>query len=195
MGELVRGNVVDHRERCLHQPPVEADVATPGAAAPLRLRVGERKAAGGAPQPPRKACEPPAEEPFRPVVEPGAHQRADLGIERRMDTQGVALALDVNEQRSPNVEDERASKVAHFGQRLGEPLRCARLDAGPGAMQPVVLLPHIAFDFGAGGPARCVDAHFAWGDGQAQGAAAARAAQLIRDAGAADLQDAAISVR
>jgi len=36
-----------------------------------------------------------------------------------------------------------------------------------------VLLPHIAFDFGTRRPARRVDAHFAGGDRQSQGAAAA----------------------
>src|SRR4030065_2376036 len=45
--KFVRGNVIDQRERRLYQPPVEADMAAPGAAAPLRLRVGQGETAGG----------------------------------------------------------------------------------------------------------------------------------------------------
>ena len=59
MGELVRSHIIDQRERRLHQAPVKPDMATLGTAAPLRLRVGKRKTAGGTPQSLRDTREPP----------------------------------------------------------------------------------------------------------------------------------------
>ena len=194
MRKFVCGNVVDQRERRLHQPPVEADMAAPGAAAPLRLRVGQGEAAGCAPQPAGDARQPPGQQADGLAVQPAADQCADIGVERGMHAQAAAVALDVDEQGGPNVERERAPEIAHFGRGFAARLRRTRLQAGPRAVQPVVLLPHIAFDFGARGPARRVDAHFARRDGQAQRAAAVRAPQLVRNGGVADLQDAAIGV-
>src|SRR5215470_4833650 len=44
MREFMRGDVVDHRQREMHEPPVEADLAIRGATAPARGGRGQRKA-------------------------------------------------------------------------------------------------------------------------------------------------------
>jgi len=98
VGEFVCGNVIDERERRLHQPPVEADVPAPGAAAPLRLRVGQGKARGGSTQAAGNAREPPGQQTDGLVVQPAADQCADVGVKRGVHAEAVAVAPDVDEQ-------------------------------------------------------------------------------------------------
>ena len=91
VGKLVRGDVVDERERRLHQAPVEANVAAPGAAPPLGLRVGQREAAGRASQPAGDACKPPGQQALCTREQPAPHQFPGIRIQRRINTQGIAV--------------------------------------------------------------------------------------------------------
>ncbi len=91
VGEFMRSDVVDERERRLHQPPVETDMAAPGAAAPLRLRVGQGKTAGCAAQLACDAREPPGQQTFGAGQQPGAHQFIGIRIQRRIDAQRIAM--------------------------------------------------------------------------------------------------------
>src|SRR5574340_728711 len=140
VGELVGGDIIDEGKRRLHQPPVEADMAAPGAAAPLGLGIGKRKAAGCAPQFTGDARQSPGQQAFGAGEQPGADQRTRIAPRRSINTQDAAVALHPTEQGCVDVEPECAPKIVHLADRRRIRLRCARLQAGPGAMQPVVLL-------------------------------------------------------
>ncbi len=194
MGQFMRRNIINQRERCLYQPPVETNMPAPGATSPLGLRIGQGKAAGCAPQRSREPGQPPGQQASSLFVQPGADQCVRIRIVRGMNVQGTAQPLHFAEQCRANIQRKHTAKIVHFRQRLcaNNGLRRPRLHPRPGALQPVMLLLHIAFDFGTRRPAWRMNAHFAHGHRQAQRATTARAAQLIGNGGVADLQNAAI---
>ena len=170
-------------------------MAAAGATAPLCLRIGQGKPTGGTPQFPGDPPEPPGQQPRRTRVEPGTDQRAGIGVGGNVDAERATAAPHLAEQCGPDIEHQGSPKITHTGRSCGCLLRRPRLHAAPRALQPVVLLPHVAFDFSTRCPTRRVDPHFARCDGQSQSAAAARALELERDHVVAQLQDAAIGAR
>lgn len=195
VGELMRGDVVNERERRLHQAPVEAYMALPGATAPLRLRIGQGETAGRSPQPARETRETPGQQTLRTGQQPATHQFIGIRVQRRIDPQRLAVSAYLLKERGADIELQSAPHVVQPVHRGRLRLPTLRMHARPGAMQPVTLLPHIVFDLGTRGPARRVDAHFVRGDRQAQCATAARAPQLEGNGGVTDLKNTAIGAR